>query len=55
LWVDLRSDHGKRLFQPVVLDVVRILGGRGPLDPEMYGPVGVRASQASVVFDTGGE
>lgn len=55
LWVDLRSDHGKRLFQQVVLDVVRITGGRGPLDRDMYGPVGVGASQASVVFDTSSE
>lgn len=55
LWVDLRSDHGKRLFQQVVLDVVRITGGRGPLDPDMYGSVGLGASQASVVFDTSGE
>jgi hypothetical protein len=49
LWVDLRGDHGKRLFQQVLLDVVRILGGRGPLDPNMYGAVGLGASQAKVV------
>lgn len=36
LWLDLRTEMGKRTFQQVVLDVLR----RRPLSPEMYGAVG---------------
>ena len=45
LWLDLRTDIGKRTLQQVILDVVQ---GQ-PSSAEMYGVVGNGASQASCV------
>jgi hypothetical protein len=49
LWRDLRTLDGKRLFQQVVVDMVRISEGLRAQFPEMYGVEGEGHTQAPVV------
>ena len=52
LWRDLRSMDGKRLFQQVIVDLIRISQNLEVQDPEMYGVEGQGPTQAPIVDET---
>jgi len=52
LWRDLRSEEGKRLFQQVIVDLIRISQNLEVQYPEMYGVEGEGPSQAPIIDET---
>jgi hypothetical protein len=52
LWRDLCSVDGKRLFQQVIVDMIRITQNLEVQYPEMYGAEGEGPSQAPIIDET---